>query len=115
MKYPIPGGHAQHTEAALQAQPMQQSSTGSAVPQEQLLIELVVLQQMSDSIFSAVQHDGLSAMSLPPTDTTSTSRAVMLSRMNTSCGSSLQQARDPTVDSSIAALITVISSRRFLF
>jgi len=40
-----------------------------------------------------VQSSGVSAMSFPPTDTTSTSSASMLSRMNSSCGSRRPHAR----------------------
>lgn len=43
----------------------------------------VVVQEMSASMLAMVQSVGARAMSLPPTDTTTTSLELMLSRINT--------------------------------
>mmetsp|Transcript_27549 Transcript_27549/g.75858 ORF Transcript_27549/g.75858 Transcript_27549/m.75858 type:complete len:150 (+) Transcript_27549:530-979(+) len=109
-KYPRQGGQAQRHEQREGPQPQQQSSTGTAAQAHPFSTQEGGKQRIP-SMLAMVHGQGSRAMSLPPTETTSTSFSEMLSRKNLSWGRSAK-VRSFSVEASTAVLIAAVLCRR---
>ena len=98
-------GNALPTARQPNPQPQQQSSQGTTQQGFVFSIHVIGVQHCNTIMLQMVHGAGMSAMSLPPIDTTRMSSFRMCSFINLSCLSKLQQARPFKVVASTAVLM----------